>query len=252
MFDATTTDDVIAARQPVAVRRRLRWFFSLCSGLLLAGLIAGFAPTFFLRGYISLPFPLLSLPLYLITHGVVLTTWFALVLTQSILVAAHRTDLHRRLGIAGAVVAVMVVPTSVLVVVRAVPRFLAVSFPREGLYGIILGDFVALSLFCVFVGAALYTRRRRTDIHKRLMIASCFTIYGPVLSRLGTFYGLHSSVPVAVSAMFAALAVYDVLTLKRIHGATLLSAFGAIVVFSTVMDILIRTGVADAVIDGLR
>jgi hypothetical protein len=52
--------------------------------------------------------------------------------------------------------------------------------------------------------------------------------------------------------MFAALGVYDVLTLKRIHGATLLSAFGAIVVFSTVMDILIRTGVADAVIDGLR
>jgi len=224
----------------------------MVSGVLLAVLLIGFAPSFFLRGRVSVPFKLLSLPPYLAIHGAVLTTWFVLVFVQSCLVSAHRTDLHRRLGIAAIGVAILVIPISALVVVRAVPRLISVGIPRPALYGIILGDFVALSLFCVFVGAAVYTRRRRTDIHKRLMIASCFTIYGPVLSRIGSFYGLHASVPIATSVMFGCLAMYDVITLKRVHVATVVSAAAAIGVFAAAMEVLIRTGVADAVIDALR
>src|SRR5262245_7872593 len=116
------SDPLSSAR---AARRRVRWLFPVVSGLLLALLVFAFAPSFFLRGLIRTPRPLLSLPPYLVAHGVLLTIWYALVFVQTCLVAAHRTDLHRRVGVLAAAVALLLVPVSELVVVRAVPRGLA-------------------------------------------------------------------------------------------------------------------------------
>src|SRR5207247_370679 len=62
------------------------------------------------------------IPPYLYVHGLVLTTWFVLVLAQTCLVAAHRTVLHRRLGIVAVVDAVLIIPISAFVVVRAAQR----------------------------------------------------------------------------------------------------------------------------------
>ena len=83
------------------------------------------------------------------------------------------------------------------------------------------------------------------------MIAACFAIYGPVLSRLQSFYGLPVPFPVAVFVMLAGLAAYDLITLKRIHRATVV-AFGSVVLIGAVGAVLIGTGVADALIDALR
>lgn len=66
---------------------------------------AGFARTYYLKGL----FGTRSLPLLLHIHGSVMTLWFVLFLLQVRLVAAHRTDLHRRLGILGAFWALLVV-----------------------------------------------------------------------------------------------------------------------------------------------
>jgi hypothetical protein len=52
--------------------------------------------------------------------------------------------------------------------------------------------------------------------------------------------------------MFGCLAMYDLITLKRVHVATVLSAAAGIGVFAAAMDVLIRTGIADAVIDALQ
>lgn len=59
----------------------------------------GFARTFYLKYWSDTP-PLTRL---LHMHGVVFTSWLLLHFTQARLIAAHRVDLHRRLGIAGAV-----------------------------------------------------------------------------------------------------------------------------------------------------
>jgi hypothetical protein len=109
---------------PATSRKRLHWFFPVVAGVLFAALLVGFAPSFFLRS-LSASQPM---PLYLYVHGVVLTAWYGLFLVQTALVAASRTALHRRLGLAAVVVAVLLVPISELVVVRAVPRFLSAGF----------------------------------------------------------------------------------------------------------------------------
>jgi len=106
-----------AARR--AVPPRWRSFFLLLAAVLLVGLLAGFARTFFLRGFFDVP----PLPMYLYGHGAVLTSWFVLVFIQASLVSARRLDVHRRLGVAGAVIAALVVLISPLVVVRSNTAF---------------------------------------------------------------------------------------------------------------------------------
>src|SRR5215207_9476218 len=86
-------------------RRRERLFYTGMAVAFVFTVFAGFARTYFLRPYFGTPAltPLLHL------HGVVFTSWLALLLTQTVLVAANRTAIHRRLGVAGAALAVLMV-----------------------------------------------------------------------------------------------------------------------------------------------
>jgi hypothetical protein len=49
----------------------------------------------------------------LFAHGVVMTTWRVVFAAQVGLVAAGRTDLHRRLGLSGLVLAILVIGVGV-------------------------------------------------------------------------------------------------------------------------------------------
>src|SRR5262245_59433763 len=75
--------------------------------------LVAFAPTYYLKGLFGAP-PL-SPALHL--HGAVFTAWLLLLFTQSALVAAHRVDLHRRVGVLGAALAAMMVPLGITVAV---------------------------------------------------------------------------------------------------------------------------------------
>ena len=70
---------------------------------LAAVVFAGFAKTYYFRAFSGLP-PLAQ-PAHV--HGLIATVWIALHYTQARLVAAHRVDLHRRLGIFAAFVAAL-------------------------------------------------------------------------------------------------------------------------------------------------
>src|SRR5687768_18330417 len=84
-------------------RRSERGFYTGMAVAFVITVFAGFARTYYLRPYFGAPAltPLLHL------HGVIFTSWLALLLVQTTLVAANRTRIHRRLGVAGAVIAVL-------------------------------------------------------------------------------------------------------------------------------------------------
>src|SRR5918997_4593907 len=83
-------------------KRRERLFYTGMAVAFAFTVFAGFARTYYLRPYFGTP----SLTPLLHLHGIVFTSWLALLLTQTALVAANRTRIHRRLGVAGAVLAV--------------------------------------------------------------------------------------------------------------------------------------------------
>jgi hypothetical protein len=223
----------------------VRAFFPVVSSLLLTGVFVGFAKTFFLRSQFDVPL----IPAYLYVHGVVLTTWFVLVVAQTFLVAAHRTDLHRRLGVAAVVVGILIIPISAFVVVHAAQRTHGAITAHLRLE--IVGDLLSLLWFAGFVAAGVYFRRR-PDVHKRLMIASCFTIYGPVFARFNSVYGLPVPTPVVVPLALVTLGAFDLLVARRLHRATVWIAVLFVGVLLPLLGLLIVSGVADTIIGALR
>ena len=132
-----------------------RKFFSAMAALILISVFVGFAPTFFLRGIVKIPsiqrgFMSIAqpLPLLVVIHGAIYTSWILLLITQTSLIAAHRVRLHRRLGLAGFGLACLVVLGGVAVSSEAIARLFPPADPR-------IAFFLAVTLFEVLEFALL-------------------------------------------------------------------------------------------------
>lgn len=175
----------------------------------------GFARTYYLKGVFGTP-ALSSGLVHL--HGIVMTLWFALFVVQVRLIAAHRTDLHRRVGVVGALLAVLVLVVGVATAIFAAKRGFTPGPPPLVFLAIPLGDML---VFAVLVSLGIYFRRRR-DIHRRLMLLSCVGILGAAMARipLGFF---ETGGPLVFFGMtdlcVLACVVFDTVKNRRLHPA---------------------------------
>src|SRR5437879_6233886 len=93
-------------------------FFSTMALLMLATVFLGFARTYYLAGVFRAPLPALIIHL----HGAAFSCWILLLVTQTSLVSAGRVDVHRRLGIAGFLLAILMVMLGVLAATDSLVR----------------------------------------------------------------------------------------------------------------------------------
>jgi hypothetical protein len=226
-------------------RGRSKYFLGVAL-VLLALVFTGFSRTFFARPFFDVP----PIPWYLFAHGFVLSSWFLLLVAQTVLVAAHRTDLHRRLGVLGGVVAVALVGIS-LVAIRGFPAHVKASvlsidveFPADVVRTIVWTDLASLLIFSTFVGTALYWRRR-SDVHKRLMALASIAILGPAVARIGSMVAPSPAVGAVIQTLVfvglpLSMVLHDLLATRRVHRATavgvtatFVAIFGAIAIAST-------------------
>ncbi len=203
-------------------------------------IFAGFDRTYFLKTL----FGSRALPLLLHLHGLIFTTWFVLFFVQTLLVARHRVDLHRRLGIAGAVLAPLAACVAIAVSFHAErrsylanPASLTILSVRP--FALDLGSSLT---FALLVAAALYFRRRG-DVHKRLMVlASC----GLLLPGVGRFLEqipldfLHAGglwEMVGFTEITPAVCIlYDTFKHRRLHPGF---AWGGLVLLSSVPSFMV-------------
>jgi len=210
----------VQASPAIIRRRRERWFYIAMSIALVITVFAGFSRTYYLRPYFTAEplIPLLQL------HGLVFTSWLVLFAIQTTLVAAHRTDIHRRLGILGGVVAShMVGMCTATAVIRAKLGVSPVpGVPLLSFLVIPLGD---MFVFSILVGAGFYYRRR-ADVHKRLMLLATVSILAAAIARL-PFAFIQQVGPLAFFGLTDAFVLfcvlYDLVTLRRIHRASVLA-----------------------------
>jgi hypothetical protein len=187
---------------------------------------AGFARTYYLRPY----FGTASLPPLLHLHGVVFTSWLVLLFTQTALVAANRTGTHRRLGVAGGVLAVlMVLVGCATAVIRAKVVEVPPGAPSPLVFLTIpLGDML---MFAGLVGAGFYYRRR-PDVHKRLMLLATIAILPAATARL-PFAFIQETGPLAFFGLadlfILACLLYDLFTRGRPHRATVWGGLALVV-----------------------
>jgi hypothetical protein len=184
--------------------------------LVTAAIVAiGFSPTFFVRSA-SLP----PLPQLLIIHGIVFSTWIALFITQTSLIAANRRDIHRKLGMVGACVAVTMI---VLMSMAAVQSLRLGHAPVKDLdprsfFAIPARDIVT---FAILASSAILLRRN-PETHKRLMILATIDIVDAAIARFPidaiTTYGPPAFYAIQDLLIVAAM-IYDYRTRGRVHRA---------------------------------
>jgi hypothetical protein len=175
----------------------------------------GFAPTFYLRGYFAGP-PLQTL---WVMHGVAFSAWMVLLLTQSLLVRNGQLRLHRHLGIAGAVLALVMLVLGVQIARVAAAQGtigLRAHLPPLEFLIIPLGQVL---MFAGLTAAALLLRRR-PDTHSPLMILATIQLIAPAIVRASESL-LHIASPaiaiVVISGLVVACIVYDKRTRGRVH-----------------------------------
>lgn len=170
---------------------------------------AGFARTFYLRSLFS-PGPLTAL---FVVHGIVFTSWFAVLIVQVFLVAGRRVDLHRQLGVVGAVIALAMVILGPLAAINAARHGMSLEFLATPLADIIV--------FALLVGTALWFRRR-PDIHKRLMATATIAILPPAVARLPSdWFAGPLEVFGTTDVILLAVIVWDTVQRRRLHPAFL-------------------------------
>src|SRR4030081_1781195 len=92
-------------------RNRDRRLYTLVAVFVPLIVLIGFARSYYLKNFFGNP----ALPSMLVQlHGIVMTSWVVLFVSQVSLVAARRTRLHQRLGVFGAVLATLVFLVGIL------------------------------------------------------------------------------------------------------------------------------------------
>jgi len=204
----------------LSARFRDRRFYLFVTILTAALVFTGFARTFFLNGF----FAKLHLPSLFIVHGVVFSSWLAVLVTQAMLVSAKRIRLHKRLGYASIAIVVSMFALGWIMSVQAAQR----GFTPPG--GPPPLSFLAFQIFglFLFVGivAAGYLLRNRPETHKRLMVAGTITILTPAVDRIFFLFTtnlvLIKTLGLQLVLLLACMA-YDLFTRKRVHVAYLRS-----------------------------
>jgi hypothetical protein len=188
---------------------------------ILAVAILGFAPTYFLRPILPVPTPAPPALTRLVhLHAFLFTAWVVLLFIQTRLVAARRIDLHRRLGVLAAGVAIVMVGVGVLVALHAVLRGIA-PFGMDP-HRFLVVPLVAITLFAVFVVAGIRARRRDPQAHKRYLLLGTIALLPPAVARWALLFGLGPPVVLGVATLFVVpLFVWDWKALGRIHPVTL-------------------------------
>lgn len=211
---------IAKSSHPVNVRaisfpRFERRFYLSAASLFLVLVFGTFARPYYLRLLFDSP----PLPRLIHIHGIVMTGWVVLLVVQTTLVAIHRVQWHRRLGVVGAGWAVLVVilgATTTLSAaareVRAHSHFAAIQVTVTGL------ELVQMLLFAALVSTAIVLRRR-TDVHKRLMLLTIACMLPSAVGRLPFDFIDNFIILLSLDVFVVACVCIDTLRHHRLHPA---------------------------------
>jgi hypothetical protein len=194
----------------IALRRDRLFYVGMAVALAVTAFV-GFAPSYFLKPLFR---PASVLTPLMHVHGLLFAAWTLLLVVQTSLVAAHRTDLHRKLGVAGVGLALLMLAAGGMLALTSARNGLAPSgLDPVTFLSIPLG---ALAMFAGFFGAAI-VKRRRPATHKRLMLLATISIITPAIARL---WFVHQRPPFALGLtnLFVLAAVaHDWWRDRRVH-----------------------------------
>ncbi|HXE80853.1 MAG TPA: hypothetical protein VNK41_08895 [Vicinamibacterales bacterium] len=197
---------------------RDRLFYTGMAIVMAAVVFVGFSRTYYLpltgSGQLSTFSGLPPTPLVHV-HGALFTGWVLLFILQTALIASHRVRVHRRTGIAGAILATAMVVVGVQTAITAAGRGAAPpGVPPLSFLAIPLTDML---LFAGFVGTAVWQRGHR-EAHKRLMLLAYVSLMAAPVARLPGVMPLGPFGFFGLAFVFLVLGIlYDWQSRRRVH-----------------------------------
>jgi hypothetical protein len=205
--------------------------------------LAGFASTYYLKLFGDEPMTTISgLPFTALVHlhGVIFTCWVLLFVAQTALVASGRVAVHRKMGVAGAVLAAAMVVAGVTLALSSAARGTAppgidpLSFLAVPLFDMVL--------FATFISLAI-AKRRDKEAHKRLMVLAYASLLAAPVARIPGVLPLGPFGYFGLAFVFVVLGItYDLVSRGRVHKVYLWG--GALFALSVPARLLISTTAA--------
>jgi len=184
-------------------------FYPAMATLIAVVVFVGFTPSFYSR-----PFEVAPLALPAVLHGVAGTLFVLTFTVQSWLVALGRTQWHRKLGVAGGVLAAVFLASGIGVTLNL--ELEHIIEPERMFAAHVWTNAAPLAAFAVLVATGL-AQRRVPARHKRLMLLAAVVLLPPATGRLFAPLDLAwLNLPVYACAA-GANAVYDVIVRGRPH-----------------------------------
>lgn len=226
---------------PVSRKSAERRFYSWMAIALVVIVFIGFAPSFYLRGYIPSPRPNPTLPPSVMLHGLLFTAWMLAFVVQTQLVAAGRRDVHMKLGIFSMLLALAIIPMMYLAAVWQVARANQPPFIDALNWTAVPLAAIPPFAFLVWQG---WKRRRESQWHKRLMLgAAIMVVAGPAIGRLPlappSLVGFSLQMLLGLT-LFVPMFLWDRRSTGRAHPATRL-AFSLALAATVISIVLIAT-----------
>ena len=204
-------------------------FFSAMAGVALIAILVGFARTYFLAGLFRAPLPNLLVHI----HGAAFTLWIILFITQISLVMARRVDLHRRLGLLGFVLAIVMILLGTVTASDRLARHVAQPGTDtveevRAFYTVPLGDML---MFCAFVYLG-YRNRFQPAVHKRLMWFATLSLLDAGFDRWRVFdpYSLPVVDLICFTPLLLLMIGYDWWSTGKVQRVTIWSTIFMVVV----------------------
>lgn len=210
--------NTVVEPRPLPVARYDRLFYSGIAISMALIVFIGFSQTYYLKAFGQAPMVTLSggpMTLLVHVHAALFTGWVLLFVVQTTLVARHKVAIHRRMGVAGAVLAALMLILGMLTALKMAARGAAPG-------GIDPLSFLMIPLsdmffFGAFVVAALCLRANR-EAHKRLMLLAYVSIVVAAVARLPGVLPLGPLAFFGLAFVFVlAGVVYDLATRRRVH-----------------------------------
>ncbi len=192
-----------------------QYYFSAVSALLLILAVIGFSDNLFT----DVRQPSNSDPKFVV-HGLFWFAWLGIFTAQTSLVRVGDIRRHRRLGVAGMLVAIGVTLSTLYV-------FAAVWNGWDAMPVHVKANRLFLPCFslCVFLA---WRNRRRSDWHKRLLYIGTVFVQLPILDRTANHFPVpwEAFMLVVWNGLLLSLFAYDWAVGKRIHPATWIGFVG--------------------------
>ncbi len=229
-----------------ASRVRFRPTFYVIMSIALIGLVVfGFSHT------VPDDFSTPGFPPFLAVHGTVFASWMLLFAAQTTLVAARRTDIHRKLGWLGLFIAVAMVGLGGYAILFGLWSDQVPPFYPHGLF--VVRGTIALVTFSGLLIAAI-VNRREGEWHKRFLLCATIVITLPALERSLPLPLFGASWPVIVDGIADAILlvgpVADFASRRSVHPAYIVG-IGCVVLGQIATNLLAPSPIATALLHAL-